>query len=114
MPGDYRGRSNRRIQRTAYDFAGVTRGTIRAYGPGRLYRLAPKVRVPTTHVWSDGDTALVRRGADLTARYVNAPYELVIMKDVTHWVPDHEPAALADVILARARSVRIQGSASVA
>lgn len=74
----------------------------------------PKVRVPTTHVWSDGDTALVRRGADLTARYVRAPYELVIMKDVTHWVPDHEPEALADVILSRARSVGIREPASAA
>jgi pimeloyl-ACP methyl ester carboxylesterase len=65
----------------------------------------PKVRVPTTHVWSDGDTALGRRGARLTARYVRAPYELVIMEGVTHWVPDHEPEALAAIIMARARSV---------
>lgn len=59
------------------------------------------VRVPTTMVWSDGDVALGRAGADLTARHVRAPYELVVLPGVSHWVPEEAPDALADAVLAR-------------
>jgi pimeloyl-ACP methyl ester carboxylesterase len=93
------------------------RTEILEYGalPGALawYRALPfsvfsssartgRVRVPTTHVWSDRDVALARRGAELTADFVRAPYELVVLPDVDHWVPTHAPPALADAILARA------------
>lgn len=60
-----------------------------------------KVRVPTTHVWSDHDVALARRGADRTEDWVDAPYELVVLEGVTHWIPTQAPAALAEVILER-------------
>jgi len=63
------------------------------------------VRVPTTMVWSDGDTALDRAGAEATADHVDAPYELVVLAGVSHWVPTQAPQALADAILARAGSV---------
>jgi pimeloyl-ACP methyl ester carboxylesterase len=79
--------------------------------PGALgwYRALPfsrtstpgPIRVPTTHVWSDGDVALARRGAELTADHVDAPYELCILAGVSHWVPTRAPEALADAILAR-------------
>jgi pimeloyl-ACP methyl ester carboxylesterase len=79
--------------------------------PGALgwYRALPlsarsatgPVRVPTTHVWSDGDTALARRGAELTAAQVHAPYELRVLHGVSHWVPTHAPDALAEAILDR-------------
>jgi pimeloyl-ACP methyl ester carboxylesterase len=59
------------------------------------------VRVPTTHVWSDGDVALARRGAELTERHVEAPYELRVLTGVTHWVPTQAPEPLADAILQR-------------
>jgi pimeloyl-ACP methyl ester carboxylesterase len=59
------------------------------------------VRVPTTHVWSDGDVALTRRGAELTAGQVRAPYELRVLHGVSHWVPTQAPTELADAILAR-------------
>jgi pimeloyl-ACP methyl ester carboxylesterase len=65
--------------------------------------LAP-VRVPTTMVWSDGDVALGRAGAELTARHVRAPYELVVLHGVSHWVPEEAPDALADAVLARVAS----------
>lgn len=63
-----------------------------------------KVRVPTTMVWSSGDAALGRKGVDLTPRYVDAPYELVVLQGVSHWIPDHAPQVLADAIVRRARS----------
>jgi pimeloyl-ACP methyl ester carboxylesterase len=66
-------------------------------------RSAPgPIRVPTTHVWSDRDAALARRGAELTAEHVHAPYELRILPGVDHWVPTRAPDALAEAILARA------------
>ena len=65
-----------------------------SYSPG-------PVRVPTTHVWSDGDIALARRGAELTAEQVLAPYELRVLTGVSHWIPTHAPRELAEAILAR-------------
>jgi pimeloyl-ACP methyl ester carboxylesterase len=93
------------------------RSEIVEYGalPGALrwYRALPfgggppvgAVRVPTTHVWSDRDTALARRGAELTAGLVHAPYELVVLRGRGHWIPTHAPGPLSDAILARVRSV---------
>jgi pimeloyl-ACP methyl ester carboxylesterase len=79
--------------------------------PGALgwYRALPfsgrstpgPIRVPTTHVWSDGDVALARRGAELTADHVHAPYELRVLAGVSHWIPTRAPAALADAIVHR-------------
>lgn len=59
------------------------------------------VTVPTTHVWSDGDSALARRGAELTASQVRASYDLRVLSGVTHWVPTQAPEALAEIILDR-------------
>jgi pimeloyl-ACP methyl ester carboxylesterase len=60
-----------------------------------------KVRVPTTFVWSDSDDAVARRGAERTGRYVDAPYELVVLHAVSHWVPTHASQACAQAILER-------------
>lgn len=65
--------------------------------------LAP-VRVPTTYVWSDGDTALTRAGAERCGRHVRGRYELVVLEGVDHWVPEHAPEALSRAILARIAS----------
>ena len=59
------------------------------------------VTVPTTHVWSDGDTALSRRGAELTSEYVDADYRLVVLEGVSHWIPTQEPELLAQIVLDR-------------
>jgi pimeloyl-ACP methyl ester carboxylesterase len=60
-----------------------------------------KVRVPTTFVWSDGDVAVARRGAERTGRYVDAPYELVVLQGISHWIPTHASQACAQAILER-------------
>jgi pimeloyl-ACP methyl ester carboxylesterase len=75
-------------------------GWYRALPFGSPSAAAP-VRVPTTHVWSDGDRALSRRGAELTGAAVDAPYELRILEGVTHWVPTQAPDQLAEAILDR-------------
>ncbi|MUL65071.1 alpha/beta hydrolase [Mycobacterium sp. CBMA 234] len=60
------------------------------------------VRRPTTYIWSDGDIALVRKGALLTEKYVEAPYRLEIVEGANHWLPDTHPELLARLITERA------------
>ncbi|QYJ02777.1 alpha/beta fold hydrolase [Nocardioides panacisoli] len=66
-----------------------------------LRRSAGRIRVPTTLVWSDDDGAIARAPVDRTPRWVTAPYELVVLEGVTHWIPTQAPEALADAVLAR-------------
>ncbi len=63
--------------------------------------LGRKVTVPTTLVWSDGDSAIDRAGVDRTPEYVDAPYALVVLEGVSHWIPTQAPQALAEAVLAR-------------
>lgn len=62
------------------------------------------IAVPTTYVWSKGDIAVSRRGAERCGRYVKAPYELEILEG-THWIPEQEPERLAAIIDKRVSSV---------
>ncbi|GAB3777129.1 alpha/beta fold hydrolase [Nocardioides ungokensis] len=71
-------------------------------GPGRP---SNRVRVPTTLVWSDGDTAIGPRAAGLAAAYVDADYSLEVLEGVSHWIPTQAPDRLAAVIAARIASV---------
>ncbi|MFC7532138.1 alpha/beta fold hydrolase [Actinoplanes sp. GCM10030250] len=59
------------------------------------------VKVPTTYVWSDGDGVVGLTAALRTADWVEAEYQLVAMKGVSHWVPEQAPRELADAVLAR-------------
>jgi len=65
--------------------------------PGELG--ARTVRVPTLHVWSDRDTALGRRAAVATERYVHAPYRFAVLTGTSHWIPEERPAELAALVL---------------
>jgi pimeloyl-ACP methyl ester carboxylesterase len=103
------------LRASGLDEAGVRRveREVLGYGalPGGLgwYRAAPldallttpPVTVPTTHVWSAEEVALSRRGAELTSRYVHAPYDLVTLEGVNHWAPQQAPDAVADAVLSR-------------
>lgn len=60
-----------------------------------------RVRVPTTYVWSTGDAALGRAGAELCGQYVDAPYRFEVLEGVSHWIPDEAPEQLATAILQR-------------
>ena len=57
------------------------------------------VAVPTLYVWSTGDTALGRHGAELTADYVTGPYRFVVLDGVSHWVPEDAAAELSGLLL---------------
>ena len=85
---------------------GALRGGLNWYRS--LPLIAPKdlgrVSVPSTLVWSDADTALGPRMAELTAKYVTGPYEMVEIAG-SHWLLEEHPEQVADAILRRVRSV---------
>jgi pimeloyl-ACP methyl ester carboxylesterase len=83
-------------------------------GPGALtgalnwYRALPlldprrtgdPVRSPTLFIWSDGDVAVDRRGAEGCALYVQAPYQFETLLGVSHWIPEEAPRETADLLL---------------
>jgi pimeloyl-ACP methyl ester carboxylesterase len=59
-----------------------------------------EVHIPVLYVWSDGDAALGRRAAELTARWVSGPYRFAELKGVSHWIPEERGAELAELVLA--------------
>ncbi|MGY1814632.1 alpha/beta fold hydrolase [Blastococcus sp. SYSU D00820] len=63
-----------------------------------------RVRVPTLHVWSTGDTFLGRTATEATAQYVTAPYTLEVLEGVTHWIPELAAERTAELVIAHTRS----------
>ena len=59
------------------------------------------ITVPTTYVWSDKDPVVGLTAAVRTADWVEADYQLVAFRGISHWVPEEAPDDLADAILAR-------------
>lgn len=59
------------------------------------------VTVSTTLVWSDRDVAITRIGVDGTAAWVDAPYQLVELPGVSHWIPTQAPDDCAAAIIER-------------
>lgn len=76
-------------------------GWYRAIALGDPRQSRRRVAVPTTFVWSNGDVAVARKGAEETGRWVDAAYELVVLEGVSHWIPTHAPDECAAAILAR-------------
>jgi pimeloyl-ACP methyl ester carboxylesterase len=68
---------------------------------GKESAAVPPVTRPTTYIWSDGDIALGRTGADACGQYVEADYHRVDVPGASHWLPDTHPDQVADAILAR-------------
>ncbi|MGY0498096.1 alpha/beta fold hydrolase [Nocardia sp. FBN12] len=64
-----------------------------------------RVTVPVTHVWSTGDTALTRRGAELAGEFVTGDYRLAVL-DGSHWLPEERPDELAVLVAERIESLR--------
>ncbi|MGZ4592174.1 MAG: alpha/beta fold hydrolase [Actinomycetes bacterium] len=74
-------------------------GASRGFGPGRI-------RVPTTYLWGTRDPFFARAAARRSADFVIAPY-LEHALDAGHWLPENNPAQVADAVL-----LRIAGAAS--
>ncbi|HYH35533.1 MAG TPA: alpha/beta fold hydrolase [Nocardioides sp.] len=68
-----------------------------------------KVTVPTTLVWSDDDVALGPWAPHHTEKWVDAPFCLVVLHDVTHWIPTQAPEELAQAVLDRVSGRAIGG-----
>jgi len=58
-----------------------------------------KVTVPTMFVWSDGDIALLEKGARACGDYVDAEYRFKVLNGVSHWILDEQPDTMADLLL---------------
>jgi pimeloyl-ACP methyl ester carboxylesterase len=58
-----------------------------------------QVVVPTLYVWSSGDTALGRTGAESCGDYVSGPYRFEVIEGVSHWVPEEAADALSGMLL---------------
>jgi pimeloyl-ACP methyl ester carboxylesterase len=59
-----------------------------------------RIQVPTLFVWSTGDEALGREGAEATAGYVDGPYRFEVLDGVSHWIPEEVPGRLNRLLLA--------------
>ncbi|MGJ9411655.1 alpha/beta fold hydrolase [Aeromicrobium sp. CF4.19] len=64
----------------------------------------PAVEVPTTYLWSDGDMAIARAGADACHEHVHADFTYVVLEGVSHWIPEEAPDVVTEHVLARVRS----------
>jgi len=77
----------------------------RAVGIDVILGLGP-VTTPTLYVWSTGDVALGREGADATAAHVAGPYRFEVLEGVSHWIPEEAAAALDCLLLEHLASVQ--------
>jgi pimeloyl-ACP methyl ester carboxylesterase len=62
------------------------------------------VTVPALYVYATGDTFLGRAAAELTARYVAAPYRFEVLEGATHWLPECNADEVARLVLEYARA----------
>jgi len=62
----------------------------------------PDCPVPTTYVWGGDDVAIGETAALACAAYCTGPYEFRPLAGRSHWLPDEDPDAVVDAILARA------------
>ena len=63
-----------------------------------MRRACDKTNVPTMYVWSDGDNALLEKGARDSGRYVSGEYRFQTLHG-SHWMLDEQPDAVADLLL---------------
>lgn len=63
-----------------------------------------KVRVPTLHVWGDGDAFLGRAATEATAEFVAGPYALEVLEGVNHWIPELAAERTGELVTAHVRS----------
>lgn len=64
-----------------------------------LVRGVHGITVPTLYIWSTGDVAVAREGAEATARHVDGPYRFEILEGVSHWIPEEAPDVLNRLLL---------------
>jgi pimeloyl-ACP methyl ester carboxylesterase len=80
---------------------GVLTSTLNWYRANSLAdirRAGRKVSIPTMFVWSDGDTALLEKGARNCGRYVSGEYRFEILHG-SHWMLDEQPDEVATLLI---------------
>ncbi len=60
--------------------------------------------VPTLYVWSDGEAAVCRETAELSAEFVTGPYRFEVLTGLNHWLPELGGARLDALILEQLRA----------
>ncbi|XVV14225.1 alpha/beta fold hydrolase [Actinoplanes sp. CA-131856] len=63
------------------------------------------IRVPTTYVWSDQDGVVSLTAALRTRDWVDADYQMVAMRGISHWVPEQAASALSEAAITRIQGV---------
>lgn len=63
------------------------------------------ISVPTTYVWSDKDGVVSLTAALRTRDWVDADYQMVAMRGISHWIPEQAASALAGAALSRIQGV---------
>jgi pimeloyl-ACP methyl ester carboxylesterase len=82
---------------------GAARGPINWYRAMPLSKPLPgKVSVPALYVYATKDMFLGRKAADLTGNYVEAPYRYEVLEGATHWLPEQNADAVAQLVLEHA------------
>jgi pimeloyl-ACP methyl ester carboxylesterase len=61
--------------------------------------LVGNVQVPTLYVYATEDAFLGRKAAELTRRYVDAPYRFEVLEGMNHWIPEVAPDVVARLVL---------------
>ncbi|WP_076481901.1 alpha/beta fold hydrolase [Williamsia sterculiae] len=92
-----------RVREEIVDYGALTGGLnwYRALPFADRRSFGRRVQVPTTMVWSDKDLFLGRDAPAKTAEYVDAPYDLIVLPGVTHWIQTQAPESAAAAILER-------------
>ncbi|HWL87519.1 MAG TPA: alpha/beta hydrolase [Polyangiaceae bacterium] len=67
----------------------------------RLANIGP-INTPTVLLWGDQDPALGRRGAEATARYVEADYKFIVLEGAGHWLQFERPDEVSQALAAAA------------
>lgn len=85
---------------------GAMRAALHWYGAyDFLKQSAAKIEVPTLFIWSTGDPALGRDGAEWTAENVNAAYRFVVIADGPHWLPETHAEEVNELLLAHVQEM---------
>lgn len=67
---------------------------------GRSLEGLGAITMPTLYVWSTDDPSLGREAAEATAQHVEGPYEFVVLDGIGHWIAEHAPERVNNLLLA--------------
>lgn len=101
---DYMGQSPDAAERDARQIVetGALTAAVNWYRAVPFYKprlIRARTHVPTMHVWSDGDKALLEKASRNTGHYVDAEYRFEVIRGATHWLPDQHSGEVADLLI---------------